>query len=153
MITESEIYTGVVLARLALRLERPFLIANLPVLGASYFRIGERAGLHIKYCQNRLSPWTFTFTKEQKTKLVTLSDECANVVVALVCERAGVAALSLGDVWSLIKSPEENPNQASISVSRRPRQQYSVKGSLGTLERKVADNELENWVAGSLGRV
>ncbi len=151
MITESEIYTGVVLARLAVRLERPFLIANLPELGSSYFRLGKRAGLHIKYCQNRLSPWTFTFTKDQKIKLADLSNVCANVVVALVCERNGVAALSLGDVWSIIQTPEENEAQASISVSRRPRQQYTVKGSSGSLERKVADNELENWVAGSLG--
>jgi hypothetical protein len=151
VITESEIYTGVVLARLALRLERPFSIANLPEFGSSYFRLGKRAGLHVKYCQNRLSPWTFTFTKDQKIKLAELSDVCANVVVALVCERNGVAALSLGDVWSIIKEPQENAAQASISVSRRPRQQYTVKGSFGSLVRKVADNELENWVAGSLG--
>jgi hypothetical protein len=73
------------------------------------------------------------------------------VVVALVCERNGVAALSLGDVWSLIQAPDKAPRQATITVSRRPRQQYGVKGTFGTLERKVADNELENWVAGSLG--
>jgi hypothetical protein len=151
MISETEIYTGAVLARLAVQLEKGFSIKNIPELGSSYFRVGKRGGLHIKYCQNRLSPWVFTFTPEQQQKLHGLSEECANVVVALVCERIGIVGLSLGDTHALIEKPENIRKQATITVSKRPRQQYSFKGSHGELDRKVAENELANWVLGSLG--
>jgi hypothetical protein len=134
-----------------MRIEIPILISRMPSLGKTFFRLGERGGIYIKYSQNRMSPWSFTFSVDQKKRLMELSNECANVVIALVCEKNGIVGLSLGDVWAVIGDPNANGEQAAISVARRPNQQYSVNGSLSKLGRKVADNELENWVVGSLG--
>lgn len=152
MITESETCIGIVLARIVTRVKAPILLSPLPSLGTSFFRFGERGGLYVKYCQNRMSPWSFTFTADQKARLAELSDECANVVIALVCGDDGVVGLSLGDVWEVIGDPRMNQEQATISVGRKIHQQYSVNGSIGRLGRKVSDSELENWVNGSLGR-
>ncbi len=104
----------------------------------------------MKYSKKRMAPWVFTFSQDQKQRLSALADDCANVVVALVCEKDGVVGLSLGDIWPLIGDVAAHPDQTSISVSRKPQQQYSVHGTLGKLGRKVADNELETWVLGSL---
>lgn len=145
MIPDVDRFVGIVLARLVQAAGRPLLIEHLSSLGTGFVLVDGKAGVHVKYSTKRLTPWSFTFHKDQIQRLVALATRAHRVAICLVCERDGVVTLDSGQLWTLLGEPSEINNQVSITASRRRRHHYTVSGTKGILKEKISDADFGRW--------
>lgn len=122
-----------VLSRL-LKISGAIKVTRLEPAGA--YCIDDRIGMFIKYCTDRMSPWTFTLLPEHKKAVQVLYDKCEKLAVALVCRDDGIVFLDWESFRAVVGNTE---GPETISVSRRPRQMYRVVGTSGKLTNKVAN--------------
>jgi hypothetical protein len=139
MIGEQERYHGVVLARIV---RCPFpsgASVRVRSQGRSAYLLDECVALYVKYSTSRLSPWSFSFAEAHQAELDVLAAAFDHTLVALVCGEDGVACLT----WSEFKNVLDDNYEPIewIKVSRKARQQYTVKGSDNRRGFKVADSE------------
>lgn len=137
MLDDYEFYQGVVLRRLVIETDystsfRPFVREGR----MSAFVVNGRIGVYMKHSSKRMSPWRFTFTIEQAADLLDLEHKFPDSFVVFVCGTDGLVTLSFADLHRIV-SFEESEN-AWVSISRPPRNQYEVTGNRGELEYKVA---------------
>lgn len=137
-IKEYEFYNGVVLNRL-IRKGQPIDIDIFPTSGTNSFMINNKVGLFIKYSNKKISPWRFTFTKEHQEEMQIMRDLLENIFLILVCERDGIVCIEYSELKHVLDEHYEEIEW--ISVSRLKREQYSVKGSNGKLDFKIADTD------------
>lgn len=149
MIREQELYHGVALLRLVRECSDSLHIARWPDVGGSAYVVNNTAGLLIKYSTKRLSPWGFTFTPEQLEGLIALKNATKGVVVALVCQRDGIVGLTFEETSQLISMSSDR--QVGISVSRRRRELYAVRGTLGGIDGKISEREYVRKVCTIIG--
>jgi hypothetical protein len=57
--------------------------------------VNEKGILAIKYSTRAHSPWGFTFSDDDISRLAAVSSEVGECIVALVCGGDGVCALTL----------------------------------------------------------
>jgi len=135
MIAEYKFYHGVVLAELINLMDRAVSINELHEEGRlSSYVIDDRLGLQIKHSTNRLTPWQFTFTKQNLLQLLTMRTHHKMVFVALVCHDDGIVTLTLEEAISILSSGESQ--QAWIRVERRRNEWYTVNGGAAELPNK-----------------
>jgi len=135
MIHEFEFYHGAVLAKIALD-GRDASIRSYESPSRSSYVIDGKIGLYIKHSTSRLTPWTFSFTKEHQDEIKKMESEFGRVYVALVCDKDGIACLSFRELKYVLD--DVHGDSEWIRVSRRPREKYTIKGSDGKLRFKVA---------------
>lgn len=87
----------------------------------------------IKYTTKTHSPWQFTFSAEDVSRLQHCPDGVDRVVLALVCGGDGICAFSAESACALL-----NGVAAWIAVKRKFRGRYGVSGPTGKMEKKVA---------------
>lgn len=107
-------------------------------IGSGCYVLNGTIGAFIKYATARLTPWSFTFQSPHKTSLRKLDNTFPNVLVLLVCNDDGIVALDYASTILMIGGGEET---ATISISRRPREMYSVYGTFGRMSKKQGDAE------------
>lgn len=100
------------------------------------FVVNGRIGVYMKHSSKRMSPWRFTFTIEQAADLLDLEHKFPDSFVVFVCGTDGLVTVSFADLHTIV-SFEESEN-AWVSISRPPRNQYEVAGNRGELPNKVA---------------
>ena len=135
---EYEFYNGVVLNRL-IRKGNPIKIDVFPTSGNNSFMINDKVGLYIKYSSKNISPWRFSFTKEHQQELNIMKQLLDTIYLILVCERDGIVCIEYEELKQVLDEHYEEIEW--VSVSRLKREQYSVKGSNGKLEFKIADSD------------
>jgi hypothetical protein len=138
MINEFEIYHGIAFSRILHGAKAEVSFSSYRDDDNSTYILNGKVGLYIKYSTKRLSPWRFSFTKDQQENFIELREKFKNAFLALVCQKDGVVLLSFDEVRQILD--EKIDAVEWISVSRGKGKMYSVKGSDGELEFKIGKN-------------
>jgi hypothetical protein len=139
-LTKQEFYEGAALHRLArtgritaIRYEPPLFVINNSVL------------VHLKYSTKKKSPWSFSFTADERSLLAGRSAN-GTLVIGLICGSDGVAAIGFNDFSFVAGSLADFTH---IACYRDHGKHYEVRGPEGSLSRKVPPS---NWLR-SLGDI
>lgn len=92
-------------------------------------------GIFIKYSTKRLSPWKFSIYKSEQEELELFEKHCGKAFLILVCGNDGIAALNFDQLKEVLDDDYED--QEWVSAERRLKQEYRIRGSDGTLNRKI----------------
>jgi hypothetical protein len=110
--------------------------------------IDDKVGLYIKYSTARLSPWLFSFTRDHQLAFSNLTARYGKAFVALICNEDGVACLSESTLRSVLD--DQFGNVEWIRVDRPSGGSYRIKGSDGSLEKKVPRSTFPNLILEAL---
>ena len=125
---EYEQYHGIVIRALVAELKDGVHIKTHDAHGIlNSFLINHSVGLYIKHSSKRMSPWLFSFTKDNLVELELL-EECAELTfISLVCGHDGFLTLSMEEL-EYLSDKKQSDNSLTIHVKRRKRHMYSVGG-------------------------
>jgi hypothetical protein len=152
-INESEKYYGVVVLRLLEKLGEKIPKTNFSLTtgksnssfiinGISPKTLGKgttaSVGLFIKISNKRRSPWRYNFDKAHQDEIAQLKNKYGQVFVAFVAGDDGIACVDYVQLKSMLD--EYHEEQEWVSVTRKLRQNYRVKGHDGSLERPLPLN-------------
>lgn len=139
MLDDYEFQQGVVLRQLAVENDYSLSVSFRPFVREgriNAFVMNGRVGVYIKHSSKRMSPWRFTFTIEQAADLLDLEHKFPDSFMVFVCGTDGLVTLSFADLHSIVGFQESE--NAWVSVSRPPRNQYELAGNRGELKYKVS---------------
>ena len=139
MIKEFSFYHGVVFSALSHYSRKPLTIMQYHSQDNASYIINDNVGVYIKYSTKRLSPWQFSFQPLHLLELQEIDQKYQELVVMLVCRDDGIAGLTFEELIQVIDI--DSTTTESISVNRRPREKYAVKGSLGALKYKISKTD------------
>lgn len=137
-LNEYEFFNGVVLNRLV-RKGKPIKIDVFPTSGNNSFMINDKVGLYLKFSTKKISPWRFSFTKEHQEEMKIMRDLLENIYLILICGRDGIACIEYEELKQILDEYYEDVEW--VSASRLKREQYTIKGSNGKLDFKIADTD------------
>tara|TARA_B100000900_G_C20037514_1_gene496590 strand:- start:37 stop:486 length:450 start_codon:yes stop_codon:yes gene_type:complete len=137
-LNEYEFFNGVVLNRL-IRKGKPIKIDIFPTSGNNSFMINDKVGLFLKYSTKKISPWRFSFTREHQEEMKIMKDLLKDVYLVLICGKDGIACIEYEELKIVLDEYFEDVEW--VSASRLKREQYSIKGSNGKLDFKIADSD------------
>jgi len=141
MLRDIEFYHGAALARLVRASHEPIEFELLRWdRSFNAYLINQKTGLYLKYSTHRLPPWQFMFTPEQRSEVAALAARTERTVVGLVCWEDGIVGLSRDEV-TLLMGDAHSDETSWISISRKKRGQYQVRGSLGELGRRLSRSD------------
>lgn len=130
-------YHGAILHELIVELGREVRIGLRDFHGRQdAYVIDGSVGLLIKYSTARLSPWSFTLTREHVMEFNALASETKCCFLGLVCDEDGFVCIrdtSLREVADL-----SGQEIITLRVERRPRKMYGLSSSGRDLDRKIA---------------
>lgn len=101
-----------------------------------YYLIEEKLPLVFKYSRSRKGPWTFTYLREHQLIYKDLIDSFGNCVTAYICGTDGVVAVEHNQLRQFLD--ENYEEQENVSIRRKLKKMYSIKGRDGELDKKVA---------------
>lgn len=139
MIKEFSFYHGVVFSALSHYSRKPLTIMQYHSRDNASYIINDNIGVYIKYSTKRLSPWHFSFQPLHLIELQEIDQEYHELIVMLVCRDDGIVGLIFDELVQVIDVASISTE--SISVHRRQREKYYVKGSLGALTRKIGQTD------------
>ena len=89
------------------------------------------AGLFIKVSNQRLSPWSYSFHRDHQDEISQVKLTYGEVFVALIAGNDGI----VGFDYDLLKEvlDDDHEEQEWVSVTRKPKEYYRVKGNNGIL--------------------
>lgn len=135
MISEFEFYHGVVFATLIHCGTEVLSVGQYPSADNSSYVVNGSVGVYIKYSTKRMSPWRFSFEKRHNAEISEMGRHFERVIVILVCRDDGVVGLMFDEFLQLVDVAEKTTEW--VSIVRRPREKYTVKGPLGKLSYKI----------------
>jgi len=135
MIKEFQFYHGVVFAMLFHYSEKTFEVRQHPSTDNASYVIDNKVAVYIKYSTKRMSPWHFSFEVRHNTEIKGLCSRYQDTIILLVCRDDGVAGITVDEYNAIVDHDERTTKW--ISVVRRPREKYSVKGPCDTLPYKI----------------
>lgn len=136
MVADYSFYHGAFLHQLILQYGKAIVIEPCDQHGRpNTYLLNSRIGVLIKHSTKRLSPWTFTFTKDHLSEIHALYEYTKRVYGCFVCGEDGIACVLANDFIPLIGSAESD--QAWLRFDRRARQMYRISGSNGELTNKL----------------
>ncbi len=139
MINDFEFFHGVVFTRIIHAWDHAVPISLLHSRSNASYILDGRIGIYIKYSSKRMTPWRFSFAEEHQNEIEFLRSNCDRVFVVLVCSDDGIVCLSYAELKKLLD--KEFAEMEWLSVTRRKREMYTVKGSNGELGFKIGQNE------------
>ena len=140
MISDADRYYGATLNRIVNRWEGSISVQNAPESGPRFYLLNGRLPIFIKYSTSRRGPWLFTFHNEHQAQQENLFEGYGECLMAFVCGRDGIAALSHKEFRKVLDSRFEE--QESVAIRRRHNEMYRISGRDGKLERKISRNSL-----------
>lgn len=142
MTPEYQFYHGALLHEIVTGALKPLSIELADVAGRrNCYVVDGRLGLLIKHSSARLTPWGFSFSKDNFLELHELRKRTQVCFVGLVCGEDGFVCVRDRD-FVQIATPTE-AEVVSLRVERRPRKMYRVSSSGNPLDRKVARGVLD----------
>jgi len=151
MIKEYEFYHGVVFTKLIHGIDEISCVRAYNKTNNAAYVLNEGVGLYIKHSSKRMSPWNFSFLKSHQDELLEMTATLKEVFLILVCGEDGVVTLGFNDIKKILN--EVHGNIEWISASRPPRKEYTVKGSDGSLGRKVGKNDFPKKIIEAIKRM
>jgi hypothetical protein len=135
MTDEYEFYHGAVLRALIVESGFPIEIAVDDKLGrVDSFKVNKSVAIHIKHSEKRMSPWQFTFSRDNVEELIGLDEKYGSLFICLVCGTDGFLAVTPEEFLD-ITGPAKSDTYW-IRVARPRNKMYEVSGNDGTLEYK-----------------
>ena len=135
MTDEYEFYHGSVLWSVIVNSGKTITIATDDAMGRiDSFCIDGRTAIHIKHSIKRMSPWQFTFSKDNVEELIQLDAKHKYLFICLVCGDDGVVTLT-PDEFLEVAGPAMSES-FWIRVSRPKNKMYEIAGSNGVLGYK-----------------
>ena len=136
-IKDYDLYHGAVFTKIARTTPKPVSISSYKQSNNSYIIAGDKqVGIHVKHSTERWSPWHFTLTQDHQNEIHKMKEDIGEVILALVCHTDGIAGLRYDEVKNILDKSQEQKKW--ISVRRRKREMYTVKGNDGELPYKVS---------------
>lgn len=125
---EYEQYHGIVVRALVEKMPEGVHIKAYDAHGIlNSFLINYSVGLYIKHSSKRMSPWLFSFTKDNLLELKLLEESAQLTFISLVCGHDGFLILSMEELQRL-SDKKQSDNSLTIHVKRRKRHMYAVGG-------------------------
>ena len=91
-----------------------------------------------------MSPWRFSLQKVHQDEILEMKNQLPEVFLVLVCGDDGVVVLNFNDLKQVLNEVHEEVEW--ISASRSPKKEYTVKGSDGSLGRKIGKSDFPKKV-------
>lgn len=148
MLSKFLFYHGVALCRL-IHCDLANVVKLYPSPSNSSYMINDDTGVFIKHCANRMSPWSFTFSHENRSELSEMTQLLKKVFVVLVCGEDGIVCLSAKEIEVLLDYGRADDQW--IRIRRRMRESYTVEGSNGRLAHKIADSSYPEKMFAKVG--
>ena len=101
-------------------------------------------GLFLKSASQRASPWRYNFQLEHQKEIFEYKTQCGEVFTILIAGDDGIACLNYDQLKQILD--EEFEEQESVTISRKPRQNYRVSGNDGRLESPLPKNVFPNAI-------
>lgn len=142
MLQKQEFYYGVAITRLLEDVRCGTLAKSKDGLG---YTVNNNCFFAIKYTTKARSPWQFTFSWDEASRLNNVKDRDLKVL-ALVCGGDGVCALTWSEIYYLLDFDdwmqllEKESFSRTISIGRRFNERYAVWGTARELKRKISLN-------------
>jgi hypothetical protein len=108
-------------------------------IGGSYL-INNSIKIYIKYSQEKLPPWRFTFSKEHILETISMHNEGGNLYIVLVCNEDGICCLNWKEFETII-SVENRVFPKWIAATRRKNEKYTIWGRDGKLKHKIGNSD------------
>lgn len=103
--------------------------------GVGYYLLGGCVPVYLKHSTRRKGPWTFNFFRSHQEAQKTLFETYGECFTCMICGKDGVAGLSMDEFRQVLDGNFEE--QECVSVRRRLKTMYQIKGRDGELERRV----------------
>ncbi len=84
MISDFQVYHGVVFSKLCHYTNGALLIQQYPSRDNASYIVNDKIGLYIKYSTKRMTPWHFSFESQHKAEIREMSEQINRLVVVLV---------------------------------------------------------------------
>ena len=136
MISDTARFHGSFFVLLFECLEEAISIERLPAFGAGYYLLAKRVPVYLKFSTKRKGPWTFNFVRAHQEAQQRLYAKFGECYTCMICGSDGVVGLSMGDFRKVLDA--DFGEQESVSVRRKLRSRYEIRGRDGILERRVA---------------
>lgn len=140
MIPDRDKYYGCVLSHLVERWGGDIAIRRMNGKGQGFYLVAETLPVFAKYSKARRGPWTFTFQAEHILEYRDVIADFGECVLTFVCGSDGLAAIDSREFEKL--ADVQTTDQQSITVRRKLKEMYSLKGRRRTLDRKVGSESL-----------
>lgn len=135
MIDDYEFYHGAVLRAIVVECKQPMEIAVDDNIGrVDSYSFNKSVAIHIKHSEKRLSPWQFTFSKDNIEELIKLDTKYRTLFICFVCGSDGFLCIT-PDEFLHITGPAKSET-FWIRVARPRNKMYEVTGNEGTLDTK-----------------
>lgn len=150
MIKEFEFYHGVVFTKLIHGIDEVSCVKTYKTSNAAYV-VNNEIGIYIKHSTKRMTPWGFSFLKTHQDELLEMTQSLKEVFLILVCGEDGIVTLPFKDLKQILD--DEHNDIEWISASRTPRKEYTVKGSDGSLGRKVGKSDFPQKIVDAIKKL
>jgi len=135
MISDTARYHGSFFSLLLEEATQGIEIVRLTDYGVGYYLLGGNVPVYLKHSTRRKGPWTFNFFRSHQEAQQALFEAYGECFTCMVCGRDGVAGLSMSEFRKVLDGNFEE--QECVSVRRRLKTMYQIKGRDGELERRV----------------
>lgn len=144
MITEADRYYGCVLAQILSGHLKPIEIRRAYSDIQGVYLLDERLPIYVKISKDRFSPWNFNFQNKQQRLYQLLVDNFGDCISVFVCGNDGIVALNHDQLRHILDDNFEEQEQ--VSIKRKRREMYSIKGRDGELKDKIGRNSLNKII-------
>lgn len=115
-------------------------VERIGKFGAGYYLLDERVPIYLKMSSKRKGPWTFNFFRSHQKNQEELFREFGECFTCLICGKDGIAGLSMSELRQVLDGNFEE--QECISVRRKLKTMYNVKGRDGELNKRISRREI-----------
>lgn len=102
-------------------------------------------GLFVKTSTKRMSPWRYNFTRDQQDEIAELEKNHKQIFVVFVNGDDGIACLNFEKFRQILDARHED--QEWVSISRKPRETYRIKGNDGVLATPLPSNSFPKVIS------
>ena len=146
-INDQDIYQGVVFLKALRQVEELSNDLNYKIRSGtsknSFLIEGEKTrtvGIYVKYTKKPRSPWSFSFIQEHQEEIEVLAEVCNEVLITFVCHYDGIVCLTYKELKEVLDETFEESER--VSIRRKARGNYWVKGRDGRMEASITRNDL-----------
>lgn len=136
MISDTARSHGSFFALLLEKIDQPLSIERISNRGVGYYIIEGQIPIYLKASTSRKGPWTFNFYRSHKENQKDLYEEYGECFTCLICGRDGVVGLRMSELNQITNRLLSE--QDCISVHRKLKNMYSVKGRNGELSNRIS---------------
>ena len=136
MISDTARSHGSFFALLLDRIDQAVSIERLGDRGVGYYMIEGKIPLYLKTSTKRKGPWAFNFYRSHKENQEELYQKYGECFTCLICGQDGVVGLHMSELNQITNALISKQN--CISVHRKLKNMYSVKGRNGELRNRIS---------------